>query len=908
MTASASSSFLKLRRSAAHAASAVRAAGVLLGISPREAEGSRVRVAGDLPATAFDGDRPQLDSLGAYLPYDEIIEDHFMALSAADPGRPEGLGFTIEVIPQTGVTEEMQKTLLTLGSLPLPVGSTLAMTAYASPEIEPQLEVWARSHEAGMGKLSEESRAVAKGMVQNRTALFRRAARDQILPAAPVEVRHFRAWLSVVVKTSDPYSEEALDTTRRTARAMEAILSQAHLWGGLWSAADYAMTLRELLNPQKVRAGTLRPKFLSIFDEVRWQLMDRDTEVEVEKHGVLFHGGLEADTAASRRRGVTAVGLSIESYAPKIDLARTSLLLGEPTRAGAQIPCPFLLTSILEIPDIAAEKARVSAMCVRTRQMMTTPIAALVTHYHEAHREFTIGQRSFETGGGVARVLHQMLLLAPKGREADCIQAAQALGRKASMDLQANTALHAQALMAVLPCSAGPRLAADMKKLRRFPRRTAAAAICGMPVMTEYRGTGPRPGKREKTPLLMLAGRKGQIFFVDPFANAHGSYSATVVGKPGSGKSVVMNELTASTILSGGRVWIIDAGYSYKKLCGLLGGSFIEFTEAARWDLNPLKFLFSPTEKNAQGANEADDRELLEMVVKILSELMTSRGLKDYAESILSECVQRTARRGIAENRTPLIDDLKAELQNYRLQGREERTALEMAAMLQPFTKEGPFAKWFDGSGQTIEFENSLTVLELDGLSSHKRLRSAVLMTLMLSIERAMQTRPKSETKLVCIDEAWDLMGEGASGRFIETGYRRARKLNGSFVTATQSIADFFLSETAEAAWRCADTRIFLRQDADSLEALERDGRMARDPWLKEAITSLTTVAGAWSEMVVKVGDEPAAIGRLILDPYSRVAYSTLPHEVDLVNRWQKAGLPLADAIARAAAGVPAPD
>lgn len=114
-----------------------------------EPRGGSVRLAADLPATQLDGDRASLDSLGAYLPYDELIEAHFMALSAAEPGRPEGLGFTIEVIPQTGVTEEMQKTLLTLGSLPLPIGSTIAMTAYASPEIEGLLEAWTRSHVKG---------------------------------------------------------------------------------------------------------------------------------------------------------------------------------------------------------------------------------------------------------------------------------------------------------------------------------------------------------------------------------------------------------------------------------------------------------------------------------------------------------------------------------------------------------------------------------------------------------------------------------------------------------------------------------------------------------------------------------------------------------------------------------------
>ena len=111
------------------------------------------------------------------------------------------------------------------------------------------------------------------------------------------------------------------------------------------------------------------------------------------------------------------------------------------------------------------------------------------------------------------------------------------------------------------------------------------------------------------------------------------------------------------------------------------------------------------------------------------------------------------------------------------------------------------------------------------------------------------------------------------------------------------------MSETAQAAWRCADTRIFLRQDADNIKALEHDGRMVHDPWLSEAIASLTTVAGAWSEMVVKVGDDPAAVGRLLLDPYSRVVYSTLPAEVESVSRWQAAGAPLAQAIEYTAQG-----
>ena len=79
----------------------------------------RVKVSSELSGTGFENDLPDIESFGRYLPYDEVIDNHFVALSAADPAGPEGLGFTIEVTPQTGVTPEMEKTLLTLIQTPL---------------------------------------------------------------------------------------------------------------------------------------------------------------------------------------------------------------------------------------------------------------------------------------------------------------------------------------------------------------------------------------------------------------------------------------------------------------------------------------------------------------------------------------------------------------------------------------------------------------------------------------------------------------------------------------------------------------------------------------------------------------------------------------------------------------------
>ena len=334
---------------------------------------------------------------------------------------------------------------------------------------------------------------------------------------------------------------------------------------------------------------------------------------------------------------------------------------------------------------------------------------------------------------------------------------------------------------------------------------------------------------------------------VDPFANASGNYSVTIVGKPGSGKSVVMNQLAFSCLAQGGLVWIIDVGRSYEKTCAVLDGAFLVFDKEHVWDLNPFAIL---------EALAGDDRsEGIESVVSILGELVSpGRPLPDLERSVLIQLTASAAQMAAMQGRLATLADLDALLAERAV---HDRRLDDLRMQLEPYLN-GPLARWFDGEGRPIDFSSRLTVLELEGLSAHPALRQAVLMTLMLWIEKTMSLDRRT-VKLVLIDEAWDLMGSGHSGKFIASGFRRARKHKGGFVVATQSLADFFKSETAEAAWSCADTRIYLRQDAECLSSLEAKGQLATDPWFRAALPSLTTVRGAWSEMIVKVGDAPPA-------------------------------------------------
>lgn len=96
-----------------------------------------------------------------------------------------------------------------------------------------------------------------------------------------------------------------------------------------------------------------------------------------------------------------------------------------------------------------------------------------------------------------------------------------------------------------------------------------------------------------------------------------------------------------------------------------------------------------------------------------------------------------------------------------------------------------------------------------------------------------------------------------------------------------------------------------MRQDDASLKALETltsDSDPACE-WRKAAIQSLTTVTGAWSEMLIETGSMPGFILRLFLDRYSLAAYSS--HAADRARHaaWLKVGATVAEAVTYAAEG-----
>ncbi|MDC6625738.1 type IV secretion system protein TraC, partial [Leclercia adecarboxylata] len=82
----------------------------------------------------------------------------------------------------------------------------------------------------------------------------------------------------------------------------------------------------------------------------------------------------------------------------------------------------------------------------------------------------------------------------------------------------------------------------------------------------------------------------GQLVNMDLF-DSPSNYNLVISAQSGSGKSFLTNEIILSYLAEGAKVWVIDIGRSYKKLCDVVGGEFIAFNRDSGIGASPFRDL-----------------------------------------------------------------------------------------------------------------------------------------------------------------------------------------------------------------------------------------------------------------------------------------------------------------------------
>ena len=237
-------------------------------------------------------------------------------------------------------------------------------------------------------------------------------------------------------------------------------------------------------------------------------------------------------------------------------------------------------------------------------------------------------------------------------------------------------------------------------------------------------------------------------------------------------------------MLFGAEVMIIDPEEEYKTLCDAVGGNYIDFSADSPAKINP----FDLSGIAVEGENELGQK-LIALLT--LSKLMLGE-LNPTEEAILDRALMETYRiKGITtdpvtqmEKEPPVMEDL------YKvLLGFAEPEARGMADRLEKFIR-GSMAGIFD-SQSNIDLNSKMTVF------STKNLEDALRPIAFYIILDFVWTRIRRDLRkrILIVEEAWYLMQNEDSARFIYGIAKRARKYYLGLTTISQDVDDFLNSE-----------------------------------------------------------------------------------------------------------------
>jgi conjugal transfer ATP-binding protein TraC len=810
----------------------------------------------------------------------------------------ESVGFILEMRPQTGASPEMADYLSTLYMSGAPAGTGIQVQMFGSPDLEQYFKAYdaatVREDMFPDGSVKQQQARLLRKLMLRRTAYYRKGATQGLFTDMNYRMRDFRGIISVII----PVPKKVGGKFQGMSEFMEASGTRAwlndvtilretfittmksyYLFGHEHKPEDLMNWCSTILNMQRSMSGDRFPLEYDDKKEIRYQIVASDTKITETEADIEFSDDNHAP--------VVMRAMSIRNYPKQFTLAQMGNLIGSTTNTTLSYPCPFLLTMGVKILEYDVERNKTVLKAARATQGAESPMAKLQPDMIDKKLDWDIAQESFDDGKGTVKLYHQLLLFTNREELAKCEQAAKAICRAENFDIATDKLMQKQALLASLPLMFGPLMQRDLQIAMRSSTKTVYNAANMMPVIGEHVGVG--------APVLTLFGRRGQAMGVDIFANPSGNFNGCVVGTSGSGKSFFLNELTQRTLAAGGRVWIIDVGRSYEKLAKLIpGAQYIEFTHSANICLNPFSMI-------------KDLDEDMQMLKPLIAQMISpSRPMEDYELAQLEINIRQLWEEyGDKTSITLLAERLKKAC--YQGGSKEafndeevdpsmcDPRIRDLGVQLFPFTELGAYGRYFTGPAN-VEFTSDMVVLELEELNAMKELQSVVMFLLMYKITQEMYLGERSK-KLVIIDEAWAVMGSGASGAFIEAGYRRARKYGAAFFTGTQGVGDYYASPSAKAAFDNADWMFMLRQKAESVESLAKSDKLVLDEYTKALIKSVTTRQGAYSEVFVRCGDLPASVGRLFVDPFMLLLGSSKAEDFQAVRSYMEQGLPTEEAI-----------
>lgn len=258
----------------------------------------------------------------------------------------------------------------------------------------------------------------------------------------------------------------------------------------------------------------------------------------------------------------------------------------------------------------------------------------------------------------------------------------------------------------------------------------------------------------------------------------------------GSGKSYASKVEILRQLMQGTKVIIIDPEREYAALSKSLGGSYIKLSTKSKQKLNPFDLATS------QNTSQAEHIQDLSAVIGLMSDGLSARekAALDKATMVIYKKMKKT----------PLLEDLYEQLQK---QGQ-----FKLSERLEKYIS-GSLAEVFNAP-TNINLNNRLVVFDIKDLPDS--LRQIMMLIVSNFVKNQVMLQPSR--RLLVIDEAWMMLENEESARFIAGLVRRARKYYLGVSIISQQANDFLKNDYGRAIASQSALRILMRQDTTTIK------------------------------------------------------------------------------------------
>lgn len=551
------------------------------------------------------------------------------------------------------------------------------------------------------------------------------------------------------------------------------------------------------------------------------------------------------------------------------------------------ITCPFVLNIIFKVKPLSQSKGAANSGSLIANHMASSAKYKHFTGAFETdqekqqHKDLLNDEKTLD-----CELFYSLTLFStPEKAKQDTARALSAF-RANGINLYVPPMLQMPHYLANLPFLSSEGLLTELSHFGLIRKKLKHFNIANLlPIVADFKGC---------TKGMLLPTFRHQVHFFNNFddkALPITNYNQLVVASPGSGKSVFCNEAILTQLSLGGKVFVIDLGGSYKHLCELVDGDYID---ASTLTLNPFT-LFDVEDVEIEKADHIEIISMNEAVKNLLGVMANPEGglLPEQSDWLLNavQFVRKT------KGNKARIDDVVDYLNQLKNNERPNDNHLYYLILsLEKYTTAGQFGAIFNGEAPKFS-QKSLVVLEMQAFQEMKGLSTIVMFVMISLIQTEFYHSARDQYKSCFIDEAWRWLCQGnntMAADFIETGYRTARKHRGSFTTIVQNFEA--LEERQGAAIKsCSDINVVLRQG-------KFDEYITKNPTAFNALeqTLIKSFGEAknngYSEMMIST-EKYSSFHRLFLNPFAKVLFSSDGEEYEAVERYRGQGLSIIDAV-----------